>query len=262
VLALGILALLSADTTSRQTTLSGSVTTSLALATTFSLLALSAGRLGRGVVLSSGGGYSYLLLATLLPLGGILLGHLARSRTALIGVAGLLVTLSLIGVATISLQASALSAWKINGERIMRTAAAQLEEGASTYPDQIPVPDTAPTVTQEQLRSWAATGLLDAVAPGPVESDQASLNMQWKIALAGEMTGTCSDLTAGGRLEIPAGAAVAILALQPNSTVYIQYPTSAARRRLDVPTSAAELQSLAQRPAVLTAAVGSVRVCE
>ena len=234
----------------------------LAVATVLSMLVLIAGRLGRGAEQSSGGGYSYLFLATLLPLAGLLLGHFSRSRAAMVGSTGLLVVLSVIGIATFARSATGLSDWRLNGERLMETAAARLGDGMLTYPDQIPVPDTAPTVTQAQVRSWATRGWLNAVDRGSVESDQVSLNMQWRTAVAAGLGGTCRDVAPGSTFAIPHNGPIFVLALQPRSTFELQYPNSTAKRRLDVPSTPTAIQTLAQRDAVATTESGSIRVCE
>jgi hypothetical protein len=258
---IGTLAVVSAAG-SRRTPLAERVATALAVATVLSMLVLIAGRLGRGVEQASAGGYSYLFLATLLPLAGLLLGHVSRSRAAVVGSTGLLLVLSLIGVAVFARSAIALSGWRLSGERLMETAAASLDDGLSTYSDQMPVPDTAPTVTQSQLRSWAMRGWLNAVDMGSVESDQVSLNLQWRTAVAADLVGTCRDVAAGSTFAIRYNSPIFVLALQPGSTFELQYPNSEAKRRLDVPNTPAAIQTLAQRDAVATAETGSIRVCE
>jgi hypothetical protein len=233
----------------------------LAMATALTLGSLVVGRLGGGIPMASGGGYSYMLLATILPLAGILLGHVTRTRTASVGAAGVLVAVSLIGVATISDNARSLSAWKLEGQRLMQTAAASLTGGMATYPDQRPVPVTAPTVTQADLRDWADAGWLDAVVAGALEADQASLNTQWRIVPTGGLAGDCSDLSSGGQVSIPAGATVGLVGLEPGAMVDLRYPETAAVRRLIVPTAANSLESLAGRATLLGVAAGSVRLC-
>jgi len=204
-LILGTLALMSVGPRWRLTAASGRVVIALAIAAILTMGALVEARLSYGIVLVSYGGYSYLFLVALIPISAILLGHIARSRAALVGLAGVFLTLSLIGVITMSDNAKSLGAWKINGESLMQTAAAELNAGMPTYPDQLPVPGTAPTVSQDQLRSWAASGQLDAAIAGPGQVDQVSLNMQWRVAPTDQTAGVCRDLGAGESFAAPVG---------------------------------------------------------
>jgi hypothetical protein len=260
-LVLGTLALISVNIRSRRTALSGRVVVALAMVAILTMLSLLVARLALGTELSSGGGYSYLFLVALLPVGGILLGHMARSKAALLGAAGVFLTISLMGVNTISDKAASLQSWKINGAHLMQTAAAELNAGMPTFPDQVPVPDTAPTVSQEQLRSLVASGQLDAVIAVPVEADQVSLNMQWRLASAGQTAGVCRDLAAGEGFAVPVGASVSILGLSPGAAVDLRYASSIAARQFEVPTTVASLQTLSQRTAAVTVEAASVRVC-
>jgi len=260
-LVLGTLALISASPVSRRTAVSGWVVGTLAVAAILTMLGLVFGRLSADIQLASTGGYSYLFLVSLLPIGGILLAHIARSKAALLGVAGACVAISLVGVATISDYAASLATWKVQGEHVMQTAAAELDAGMRTFPDQAPNPDTAPTVSQDQLRSLAASGKLEAVIVGPEEVDQVSLNMQWRLGPPGQTTGVCSDLAAGQSFAVPVGASVTILGLGSGSAVDLQYESSAAFRQFVPSSGAASLQTLSQRPVVGTVQTASMRVC-
>ena len=122
------------------------------------------------------------------------------------------------------------------------SAAAELDAGMPTFPDQVPNPDTAPTVSQEQLRSLAASGKLAAVIAGSVEADQASLNMQWRLVAISQTAGVCQDLGAGQSLAVPVGVAVtmipisrggiwSVLGFGPGAVVELQYASSSAVRR-------------------------------
>jgi hypothetical protein len=261
-LVLGSLALISVGPGWRRTAVSGRVVIALAVSAILTMLALVAARLSYGIVLVTYGGYSYLFLASLLPIGGILLGHIARSRAALLGVAGVFLTVSLIGVVTINDNAKALGTWKLNGARLMQTAAAELNAGMPTYADQLPVPGTAPTVSQDKLRSWAVSGQLDAAIAGPGEVDQVSLNMQWRVAPTDQTAGVCRDLGAGESFAVPVGASPSILGLQLGTAVNLRYANSTAVRQFDVPaTGVVSLQTVSQRAAIVTVQAGPVRAC-
>jgi hypothetical protein len=261
-LVLGTLALMSVGPRWRRTPVSGRVVAALAIAAILSMAALVASRLSYGIVLVSYGGYSYLFIVALLPATGILLSHLARSRAALIGIAGVFVALSLIGVSTINVNAKSLGAWKLDGELLLQTAGAELNAGTTTYPDQPPVPGTAPTVTQAHLRSWASSGQLDTVIAGPRESDQVSLNMQWRVVPTDQAAGVCRDMGAGESLAVPVGASTSILGLQLGSAVDLRYESSTAVRRWDIPTTGfVSLQTVAQRAATVSVGAGSARAC-
>lgn len=261
-LILGTLTLLSVGPSWRLTAASGRVVIALALAAIMTMAALVEARLSYGIVLVSYGGYSYLFLVALIPIGAILLGHIARSRAALVGVAGMFVAISLIGVNTIGANARALGAWKLDGARLMQTAAAELSAGMETYPDQTPVPSTAPTVTQALIRSWVARGQLDTVIAGPRESDQVSLNMQWRLVPTSQAAGACQDLGTGGTIAVPVGASPLIFGLQVGTAVDLRYESSAAVRQFDVPTTnVVSLQTVSQRAAIVSVRAGSVRSC-
>jgi hypothetical protein len=257
---LGTVVVLFAAPRSRATALSGRVAGVLVLTAVLSMSILIAGRLNRGVEAASGGGYSYLFLTPLLPLSGLLLGQIARGRSRL-GIAVGLLALSLMGIETISQSAIATSGWRLNGEHLMQTAAARLSQGMATYSDQLPVPDTAPTVTQLQVSSWATDGLLDEVIHGRVESDQVSLNMQWRVTSLVEASGVCRDLPSAGEIVIAPGSIVSVLGLGAGTAVEVRYPETNAHRRFAIPTTAVALESIAARPALLTGAAGSSRVC-
>lgn len=260
-LVLGTIALLSPMVFGPRTGRTVPIIGALGLATLMTMFLLIIGRLGRGPELASTGGYSYLFLATLLPVSGILLGHLARSRSSLIAVMGLYVAIGLIGVATIADTAHDLSTWKVGGERLMLTAAAQLTDQVAVFPEQIPVPETAPTVDQGQIRTWTADGQLDAEIAGPAESDQISLNVQWRAAPSTGGLGECRDMTAGQTAEIPRDATVEVLARQLGGAVDLRYPASTALRRFALPAEAITLESLSHRSASLTIVSGDVRLC-
>ena len=260
-LVLGTLGLISASPGSRRTALSGWIVGTLAVAAILTMLGLVVGRLSAPLPLVTGGGYSYLFLVSFLPISGILLGHIARSRAASLGVLGVFLTISLVGVNTTSDYSSSLAVWKVHGEHVMQTAAAELNGGMMTFPDQAPNPDTAPTVSQEQLRSLVASGRMDAVIVGEVEADQASLNMQWRLVSIGGTTGVCQDLSPGQSFTVPVGGSVTILRLGSGAAVDLQYDGSGAIRRFELPSTAASLQTLSQRPAVGTVQTASARVC-
>jgi len=261
-LILGTLTLMSVRPSWRLTAASGQVVIALALTAILTMGALVEARLSYGIVLVSYGGYSYLFLVPLIPISAILLGHIVRSRAALVGLAGIFVAISIIGVVTINANARSLGAWKLNGARLMQTAAAELNAGMATYSDQVPIPGTAPTVTQDQLRSWVARGQLDAVIAGPGEADQVSLNMQWRVVPAVQAAGVCRDLAAGETVTVPAGTSPLFLGLQVGTSVDLRYESSAAVRQFDVPTtSVVSLQTVSQRAAIVSVRAGSMRSC-
>jgi hypothetical protein len=260
-LAVGTLALLSGARGSRTSDVARDVTGTLALATLLSMSVLVAGRLELGPSLANGGGYSYLFLATLFPLAGILLGQVARRRSARVAIVGTMAVISVIGVATISYGARSLSDWKLSGERVMQAAAAELARGLSTYPDQVPAPDTAPTVSQETLLSWVASRSLDPVNTDSTASDQASLNMQWRLVAGTDVPSHCQLLASGEQASIPAAAGTLLTAMQAGTAVTVQYLASPARRRFELPSSTSALQSVANRGALLSVDAGSARAC-
>jgi hypothetical protein len=257
----GALVLFSVAPASRRTASTGHVIGALLLASVVSMVVLVIGRLSRGPELSSGGGYSYLVLVTFFPLAGVLLGHVSRSRAALFGVSGALLTVGMMGLVTLSDNASDLSKWKVNGAHLMQTAAAQLVDGMPTYADQIPVPDTAPTVSQVELTSWTANGQLDAAVIGQAESDQVSLNMQWRLTQGARVVSACRDVASGGQASIPQGLGAVVIGLQPPAAIEVRYLNSPASRTFDVPDVPMRLESLADRAAILTVRGGTVRVC-
>ncbi len=261
-LIVGTLALLSVGPRWHRTASSGWVVAALAIAAILSMAALIEARLSYGIVIVSYGGYSYLFIVALLPIAGILLGHIARSRAALVGIAGVFIAIILIGKVTIESNALALGAWKLNGANLMQTAAAELNAGMPTYPDQLPVPDTAPTVSQAQLHLWATTGQLDVVMGGPGQVDQVSLNMQWRVVTTDQAPGTCQSLSAGESFAVPVGSAPSILGLQQGSAVNLAYDGSTAIRQFKVATTnVVSLQTVSGRAATVTVSAGSVRVC-
>jgi hypothetical protein len=260
-LVVGALTLLSVPVRLRRTAMSGLVVATLAMVVLLTLLSLVVARLSLPPGAASGGQYSYLVLVSLVPIGGILVGHIARSRAVLVGAAGVFLVLSLIGGRAFLREADALASWKTNGAHLMQAAAAELNAGMPTFPDQLPVPDTAPTVSQERLRSLTASGQLDTVIATPADADQASLNMQWRLVPMGQPGSVCRDLSAGQSFAVPAGAPVSMIALNPGAAIGLQYPGSSAVRRFDVPNTVASLQTLSQRPANVVVATASVRVC-
>jgi hypothetical protein len=260
-LVLGTLTLLSLDLRWRRTAMSGRIVAALALAATLTMFSLIVARLSLPVASWNGGGYSYLFLASLVPVGGILLSHIARSRAALLGVGTVFLAISLMGVGAFHANAAGLQTWKTNGGHLLQTAAAELNAGMPTLQDQIPAPDTAPTVTQERLRALAASGQLDATIVGPVEADQASLNMQWRLVPASQAAGSCRDLTVGESFPVPVGTVVSMAGLSPGAAVDLQYTSTSALRQFPVPSTSVTLQTVSQRPAVATVAAASVRVC-
>ena len=260
-LVLGTLTLISLDSRRRRTAVSRRVVVALVVAAILTMFSLIVARLSLPAGSWHAGQYSYLFLASLVPVGGILLGHMARSRAALVTAGIVLLTVSVMGVATFYVISPSLQSRKTNGAHLMQTAAAELNAGMPTFPDQIPVPDTASTVSQERLRALAATGQLDATIVGPVEADQASLNMQWRLVPASQAAGTCRDLTVGESFAVPVGMVVLMAGLSPDSAVHLQYTSTSASRQFPVPLATVSLQSVSQRPAVVTVEAASVLVC-
>jgi hypothetical protein len=257
-LVLGTLTLLSLDLRWRRTAMSGRIVTALALVAILTMLSLIVTRLS---LPTNGAGYSYLFLVSLVPVSGILLGHIARSRAALVGIGTVYLAIRLMGVGAFHANAAGLQSWKTNGAHLMQTAAAELNAGMPTFQDQIPAPDTAPTVTQERLRELSASGQLDATIVGPVEADQVSLNMQWRLVSATQPAGDCRDLSAGDSFTVPVGTSVSMIGLSPSAAVDLQYTSTSSLRQFQVPTSAASLETLSQRSATVVVAAATVRVC-
>ena len=257
-LVLGTLTLLSLDLRWRRTAMSGRVVAALALAVILTMLSLIVARLS---LPTNGAGYSYLVLVSLVPVGGILVGHIARSRAALLGIGAVFLIISLMGVGAFHANAAGLQSWKTNGGHLMQTAAAELNAGMPTFQDQMPVPDTAPTVTQDRLRELADAGQLDAMIIGPVETDQVSLNMQWRLVSEGQAAGTCRDLTVGESFAVPVGTVLSINGRGPGATIDLRYTSTSASRQFAIPIAVVSLKTLSQRPAVATVAAASVRVC-
>ncbi|HJX52018.1 MAG TPA: hypothetical protein VJ801_04565 [Polyangia bacterium] len=260
-LVVSTLTLLSVPVRLRRTAMSGLVVATLAMVVLLTLLSLVVARLSLPAGAASGGQYSYLVLVSLVPIGGILVGHVARSRAVLVGAAGALLVISLIGGRAFLREADALASWKTNGAHLMQAAAAELNAGMPTFPDQLPVPDTAPTVSQERLRSLTASGQLDTVIATPADADQASLNMQWRLVPTGQPAGACRDLSAGQSSAVPMGTSVSMIGLNPGAAVDLQYTSSYAVRKLELPSTVASLETVSQRAVVVTAEAAPVRVC-
>lgn len=233
----------------------------LTLATLASIAVLVIGRLGLPQTVARGGGYSYMLLLTIVPLIGITLGQFARSKVSVVAAVVIVVPIALLGYGRLTETARDLSAWRQQGARLMQASAVLLTRGAPVYSDQVPVPETAPTVSQAVIRSWVASGRLDAVDSGQVTGDQVSLNMQWRLGPDAELGGDCTSLGTGQQIDISPGAAPAVSAPDAPAAVAVRYPTSPAVRRFELAT-ASTIQSVASRDAVVSIAAGSVSVCD
>lgn len=260
-LVLGTLGLISADLRWRRTAMSGRVVIALALASIFTTLSLVVARLSLPPSSWGGAGYAYLILVTLVPIGGILLAHIARTRATLLGIGCLLLVITLMGANTFHANAAGLQSWKTNGEQLLQTAAAELNAGMPTFPDQNPVPDTAPTVTQDRLRALAASGQLDGLVASPVDADQVSLNMQWRLVGVDQPEGICRNLSAGQSFDMSVGASASMVGLSPGAAVDLQYTSSSATRHLTIPNATTSLQTVSQRSAIATIGAGMVQVC-
>jgi hypothetical protein len=261
VVTLGTLALLSTDGLRPLTRWSRSIAGALALAPILTMLLLILGRLSRSAILASGGGYSYLFLASLVPLAGILLAHVGRSRVSSVAILTGFATLSLIGVATITDAARDLSTWKTAEERLLLTSAAGIADNLDVFPEQIPVPDTAASLTQAQLRSWITDGRIDAGVAGQTESDQVSLNLQWRVQPTTSTGDECRDVAIGETIDVPRRSAAVLRARVPGSSADLRYVGSPAVRRFSLPSDAVVLESLADRSTSLTVGSGGVQVC-
>ena len=261
VLTVGTLLRVAVDLRRRHASMPGIVMAGLALAAILTILSLVVARLSLPTGSAGDGQYSYLVLVCLVPIGGILIAPVARSRVTLIGVAGVFVAVSLAGAWTFYRSADGLESWKTNGQHLMQTAAAELAAGTPTFEDQIPVPDTAPTVSQERLRALATSGQLDEAIGAPVDVDQVSLNMQWRLVPTGPTSGVCRDLAVGSSFTVPVGAPVSMIGLSPGAAAVLRYNSSGAVRQFLVPSSAVTLESVSQRTAVLTVETASVSVC-
>lgn len=260
-LILGTIALSSLDSKWRRTPLSGRAAIALALAAIMTMASIVVARLSLPVTSWGGGGYAYLFLVALFPLSGVLLAHVARSRASLVGIGGVFLAISIMGAATFHSNMTGLQSWKTNGGQLLQTAAAELNANMPTYADQTPVPDTAPTVTQERLRALAASGQLDAVVISPLDADQVSLNMQWRIVPIGQTDGSCHDLAVGESFVVSGGAPVLLLGLQPGAAIDLRFEGGQAVRRLPVPNGQSSLQTLSRRTVMLMIQVAPVRAC-
>lgn len=234
----------------------------LLLALFFSIGIMVIGRLNQGAELSASGGYSYMLLATLFPLAAALLGHVASSRPATVIIAALFTLLALMGVTTLADEARALSSWKLEGQRLTQTAAAELAGHPVTYMDEIPVPETAPGVTQRQLKVWEKEGKIDARIAGPLEVAQISLNTQWRIEAASGVGHLCRTVAAGASTLVqPHGDTLLLRSGTDWANVDLTYPGLTARRRFVVSPGLWSLESVATRPATLIASGRNVQIC-
>ena len=233
----------------------------LTLATGLSMTALIAGRLGRGVDEAGSGRYSYLFLTTLIPVSGILVGQFTRRRSVLIATAAAMLTLAIVGQFKLADDAASLSAWKQHGRALMQATAALLIHGAPAFPDQVPAPGTAPTVSQARLHSWAAAGLINASGTDPTSVDQASLNMQWRLVPTASITGACVSGSTGDQFPVPADTSLFISGSSTDTAVTIRYSTSPASRRFEIGEQAWQVESVATRPALLTIDAGELVAC-
>jgi hypothetical protein len=233
----------------------------LALATLLSLAALIAGRLGRGADEAASGHYSYLFLITLLPLGGILLAPFARRRSAVVAAATAMVTLAVLGQLKLADDATALSAWKQHGRAVMQANAAMLAEGAQAYPDPVPAPATAPTVSLETLRSWVAAGWIDRTTGDQTLADQASLNTQWRLIPSMPVAGECRVASMGEEVPVPPDPTLSVAGQAVGTIVTIRYPEGPAARGFELERADWRLESIASRAATLSVDSGEVRIC-
>lgn len=260
-LVLGTLALVSVRMPWRRTPMSGRIAIALALASILTAASLVVARLSLPATSWGGAGYAYLVLATLMPIAGILLAHVARTRAALIGLGCVYLVVALTGANTFRANATGLQIWKSNGERLLQTAAAELQSGMPTYADQNPVPDTAPTVTQERLRALVASGQLDATVASTTDADQASLNMQWRLVPAAEQAGVCRDLSPGQSFNVALGGSASVTGLSSGASMTIQYPGSSATRQFELPVAPSTLETLSGRAATAAISAGTARIC-
>ncbi len=259
-LVVGCLATLSSRPVDAITPTTTWIVQGLGVAVALSLLILAIGRLDRGAALSAGGQYSYIFLAGMLPLIGIVLGRFVRSTGGATLIAMLFLGVTLVGLADLS-RAEGLSVWKLGGARLTETAAALLSSNLETYPDQIPVPETAPGLDQRDIRRLSLDGRLAAVVAGRQEADQVSLNVQWRIVPAAAATGGCRNLDVGDFIRVAPGTGAVIRRTAPGTVFDLGYATSSASRRFVLPASPVALRSLSGREATLELVGGASRVC-
>lgn len=216
------------------------------------------GRVNKGPDGATGGGYSYLILMPTVPLVFVLisqaLGKNARSHLLLGAVTAWLVVTGLVQGGH---SAASLSSWKWQGEERLASAAALAVDAAPTFPDGLPAPSTAPTVTQAVVADFVGRGWLTP-DPGPREV-RAEVTLATQLRVANAPAQSC-------RAEAPTR-------VMPQQTVAVGADAAAqVDARLGVvaavrviplkPGQRITLESLADEPVLLRATGGPLLGCD
>jgi hypothetical protein len=259
-LGLGTIALIFSDPRVRKTPFSGRLAIAAAGRLALTLGSLVVARLSLPEGSWGGGSYNYLLLPLLLLLAGVLLVQIARHRKAVLAVGACFLVVALVGANTFRGQSRGLVDWKSDGERLMRSAAASLIAGEPVYADQFPAPSTAYKVSPDGVRRLVAEGLLAPERGNAVTHDQALLNMQWRLVPA-SLAGECRQLAQGQSFQIPAAGRAVLTATGSETSIVVQYSTSAAGRSFALPGSPVALETVSTRPGEVLVQSGAAQVC-
>ena len=258
----GALALASTPRSRTLTASSRVVSGALAAAIAFMTLVLIAGRLNRTTADLSVGGYSYLFLATLLPLAVVLLAHAVRGTGwGSVGAALLMSFVAGMGVTSLTEQAADLSDWKLAGRDLLQAGAGGLLASVPAYPEEVVAPATAPTVTVERLVAWSRSGFISSTAASASQREQLSLTMQWRLSHVDSLEGRCRDIGPGASVIVSAAQRLTIAARSPGTLPALTYDGVPGSKPLDVTQLPGRVDSLVQRSAVLSPGAGTINVC-
>ncbi|MCS5734896.1 hypothetical protein [Herbiconiux daphne] len=229
-----------------------------------SLVITLVGRLSRDVAESASGGYSYFILIAAIPLFVATIARfVSATRLAVAVIVLLLAGWSAINIVGFGEDARGLADWKASNAALLTGAAYLSQQEFPVVADAAPSPGLAPTVTWSELTGMVDAGRIDGEEPSQLTADQVSLNVQWAAVEADADAGTsCSTVPANTTVAVAEGTDLEIAPIDGAATsATLAYPTSDATRSIAVPADGTELESVAGRPATVTAAGTALTLC-
>jgi len=252
VLALGVLAFLNRPTAPSASRMV--LATFLAIVL-MSLAIIVIGRLSRPVVESSNGGYSYLLLVSVIPIVALLVHAFAWRTIAarLVVVLAFAIAIS-VGFATMQHAAVSLAAWKQNSRSLIQGAAYLADTDFDAVDSATAAPDSAPTYTWLDISDAVDDGALSATPPSDFAAEMLSLNLQVGVKKDSSIPASaCSPVAAGTTVTLPAGGTLVLVGDEVRgSTVTLTGADQGATRSFSVKSAGVALTSVASDPIAVT----------
>lgn len=236
------------------------------------LVVFAYGRLRLGIDQAASSRYSYLLIALLVPLGGLALSEVSAKRERL----KVAILIALVGLATYNVQLLRSNAGReAGGEAVLRqtilgAAYVASDPQQAVFPGSVSEPTVSGALTADDLRRWARRGMLPSV-PTPAKDDEMTAATYLQVSIKPVAAGRprCKTIVPGDAARLDVVSAPGRLSFSSSGVVNLQVqltdtPTKISGAPRGLTWRGGRAQLLVLRPAVvayLAPQNRSIRVC-